>query len=175
LRGRPANWTQTEWSLGTGEREQMKAVDFCFGFGHGFFEWSLPVTKADLLRAQRVKVICEVSSHRADNPQTDDEIFPTTFQIMLNDMAVYQGVIRNHPHDARGVLSYLRGGVGAYGYLVHAFAEGKSIEQIAGNSAGDTLRLRCAVPPDSMAQGGLTVYGAECGRFPICPTVIVEW
>jgi hypothetical protein len=31
------------------------------------------------------------------------------------------------------------------------------------------------VPADAMAQGGLTIYGAECGRFPICPTVIVEW
>ena len=41
--------------------------------------------------------------------------------------------LRNHPHDARGVLSYLRGGVGAYGYLVHAFAEGDLLQQIAGN------------------------------------------
>jgi hypothetical protein len=175
VRGTPANWTQTEWSLGTGEREQMQAVDFCYGFGRGFFEWALPVTPAELLRAQRIRVVCEVSSHRADNPQTDDEIFPTTFQLMLNDAAIYHGVIRNHPHDARGVLSYLRGGVGAYGYMVHAFAEGKSIEQIAGNSARDLLRLRCAVPAESMAQGGLTIYGAECGRFPICPTVIVDW
>jgi hypothetical protein len=23
--------------------------------------------------------------------------------------------------------------------------------------------------------GGLTLYGAECGRYPVCPTVIVEW
>ena len=30
-------------------------------------------------------------------------------------------------------------------------------------------------PQDALAQGGLTIYGAECGRFPVCPTVIVEW
>jgi predicted transcriptional regulator len=37
------------------------------------------------------------------------------------------------------------------------------------------LRLRCAVPPDALPVGGLTIYGAECGRYPVCPTVIVEW
>ena len=75
----------------------------------------------------------------------------------------------------RGVLSYLRGGVGAYGYLVHAFAEGEVIQRIVQNTSGDSLCLRCAVPPDAMAQGGLTIYGAECGRFPLSPTVIIEW
>jgi hypothetical protein len=88
---------------------------------------------------------------------------------------VYHGVLRNHPHDARGVLSYLRGGVGAYGYLVHAFAEGDLLKQIAGNDGDGSLRLRCAVPPDALPVGGLTLYGAECGRYPVCPTVIVEW
>jgi predicted transcriptional regulator len=39
----------------------------------------------------------------------------------------------------------------------------------------DTLRLRCEVPADALAQGGLTIYGAECGRFPVCPTVIIDW
>jgi len=93
----------------------------------------------------------------------------------LNDVPVYHGVLRNHPHDSRGVLSYLRGGVGAYGYLVHAFAEGDMLKKIAGSDGDGFLRLRCAVPPNSVAVGGLTIYGAECGRYPVCPTVIVEW
>jgi hypothetical protein len=175
LRGTPANWFQAEWSGGAGDREKERAEDCCYGFGHGFFEWALPLDGVDLSKARRIKVLCEASSHRADAPQTDEDIFPTTLQIFVNDARLYHGVLRNHPHDARGVLSYLRGGVGAYGYLIHAFAEGAMLPQILKNSRDNCLRLRCAVPSDALAQGGLTIYGAECGRFPICPTVIIEW
>ena len=118
---------------------------------------------------------CEASSHRIDTPQTDDEIYPTTLRMSLNGVRVYQGILRNHPHDARGMLSYLRGGRGAYGYLAHAFAEGELLAQIIAAMDGDWLRLRCAVPQEAIAQGGLTIYGAECGRYPVCPTVIIEW
>ena len=120
-------------------------------------------------------MLCEASSHRTDNPQTDEDIYPTTLQIFLNDMRVFENVLRNHPHDARGVLSYLRGGKGAYGYLVHAYAENETLQEVARNVQDDQLRLRCAVPEHAMARGGLTVYGAECGRYPVCPTVILEW
>ena len=175
LRGTPSNWASAEWSGGAGERDKERAEDCCYGFGHGFFEWHLPLNGADLSKAHRIKVICEASSHRVDAPQTDEDIFPTTMQIFLNDVRMYEAVLRNHPHDARGVLSYWRGGVGAYGYLANAHAGNGLTEQIAQNASDHSLRLRCAVPADALAQGGLTIYGAECGRFPVCPTVIVEW
>lgn len=175
LRGLPADWAAAEWSGESGERDKSRAEDSCYGFGYGYFEWKLPLEGVDLTKARRIKVVCEASSHRIDSPQTDADIFPTTLQVSLNDLPVYHGVLRNHPHDARGVLSYLRGGVGAYGYLVHAFAEGELLQQIAAHIEDGHLRLRCAVPPGSLPVGGLTIYGAECGRFPVCPTVIVEW
>lgn len=175
LRGIPADWEQAQWDGEFGDREKSRAEDSCYGFGHGWFEWKLPLNGADISKATRVKVVCEASSHRIDSPQTDADIFPTTLQLSLNDVPMYQGVLRNHPHDARGVLSYMRGGVGAYGYLIHAFAERDLLRQIAANDGDGSLRLRCAVPPDAMAVGGLTIYGAECGRYPVCPTVIVEW
>jgi hypothetical protein len=175
LRGTPSNWARAEWSAGAGDRDKERAEDCCYGFGHGFFEWNLPINGADLSKAHRIKVICEASSHRVDAPQTDEDIFPTTMQIFLNDVRMYEAVLRNHPHDARGVLSYWRGGVGAYGYLANAHAGRGLIEQIAQNARDYSLRLRCAVPADALAQGGLTIYGAECGRFPVCPTVIIEW
>jgi len=55
--------------------------------------------------------------------------------------------------------------VGAYGYLVHAFAEGDLLRQIAGNDGDGSLRLRCAVPPDALPVGGLTIYGRNAGDF----------
>jgi len=109
-----------------------------------------------------------------DTPQTDDDRFPSGFQILLNGVRVYETVLQNHPHDARGSLTYLRGGKGAYGYLAHATAEGDLLRQVAERSDGRVF-LRCAVPQTSIAQNGLQIYGAECGRYPICPTVVVEW
>jgi hypothetical protein len=175
LRGAPANWARAEWSGGMGDRDKARAEDACYGLGSGFFEWALPLGGADLVKARRVRVLCEASSHRADAPQTDSDIFPTTMQMFLNDLRVYQAVVRNHPHDARGVLSYLRGGVGAYGYPASAIAEDALLREIAGRVTEDSLRLRCGVPADALVQGGLTIYGAECGRFPYCPTVVIEW
>ncbi|HSU53675.1 MAG TPA: glycoside hydrolase family 2, partial [Candidatus Dormibacteraeota bacterium] len=175
LRGTPANWSNSEWSGGSADRHKERAEDCCYGFGHGFFEWLLPLSGADIRKAHRIKILCEASSHRIDAPQTDADTFPTTMQMSLNDVRVYDATLRNHPHDARGVLSYWRGGVGGYGYLAHAVAEKDALAEIARNTAEGTLRLRCSVPADAVALGGLTIYGAECGRYPVCPTVIIEW
>jgi predicted transcriptional regulator len=95
-------------------------------------------------------------------------------QMFLNDVRIFEGVLRNHPHDSRGALSYLRGAKGAYGYLVHAYAERETLRQIAERAHDGHLRLRCAVPEHAMARGGLTVYGSECGHYPVCPTIIME-
>ncbi|HWN93666.1 MAG TPA: glycoside hydrolase family 2 TIM barrel-domain containing protein [Methylomirabilota bacterium] len=175
LRGPPSDWERAEWSEGHADRDRARAEDHCWGHGRGFFEWKLPLHGRDLAKARRIRVLAEASSHRTDMPQTDEDIYPTTLQMFLNDIRVFEGVLRNHPHDSRGVLSYLRGGKGAYGYLVHAYAERKTLQHIAAAVREDHLRLRCAVPENAMAHGGLTIYGAECGRYPVSPTIIVEW
>jgi hypothetical protein len=120
----------------------------------------------------------EISSRRSDTKQTDGDKRPTTLQILLNGIRVRQTKIDNHPHDARGVLSYLRGGTGefgAYGYLAHATVEGDLLLNVLQQGGDGHLRLRFAVPEDSSFQNGLTIYGADCGRFPLPPTVILEW
>lgn len=174
LRAPPADWARSEWTGYVGNRDEEHAGDACWGFGHGYFEWDLPLGDADLRKAYRLRVLAEGSSRRMDTPQTDDDRFPTGFQMLLNGVRVYESVLQNHPHDARGVLSYLRGGKGAYGYLSHATAEGDLLRQIAERTEGQ-LHLRCAVPQTSIAQNGLQIYGAESGRYPICPTVVIEW
>jgi len=174
LRAAPFDYAASEWTIYKGNRDEERAGDACWGFGHGFFEWVLPLGDADLKKAYRVRVLAEASSRRIDTPQTDDDRFPSGFQILLNGVRVYETVLQNHPHDARGSLSYLRGGKGAYGYLAHATAEGDLLRQVAERSDGQVY-LRCAVPQSSTAQNGLQIYGAECGRYPICPTVVIEW
>ncbi len=175
LRGAPGDWIDAVWSGNSSDRETSRAEDCCSAFGHGFFEWKLPLEGADLAKAHRLKVLCEAASHRVDHPQTDADTYSTTLRMSLNGIRVYEGVLRNHPHDSRGALSYLRGGLGAYGYLVHAFAEGDLLRQIAASVTDGFITLRCEVPSEALVIGGLTIYGAECGRFPVCPTVIIEW
>lgn len=175
MRGLPAAWQSAEWSGGLGNHDEELASDSCFGYGTGHFEWVFPLGNTNLSNARRLRLLCEASSRRMDTPQTDDDVFPTTLQMTLNGVRVYEGLLKNHPHDARGVLSYLRENRGAYGYLVHARIEGELLRQIIEQSSEDELRLRCAVPPDAAVQGGLSIYGAQCGRYPVCPTIIAEW
>jgi hypothetical protein len=174
LRAAPADWARAEWNIYAGNRDEERSCDACWGFGHGYFEWDLPLGDADLRKAYRVRVLAEASSRRSDTPQTDDDRFPSSFQILLNGVRVYETVLQNHPHDARGVLTYLRNGKGAYGYLAHATIEGDLLRQIAETTNGH-LHLRCAVPQTALAQNGLQIYGAESGRYPVCPTVVIEW
>ena len=55
---------------------------------------------------------------------------PSTLRISLNGLPIYRTILPNHPHDARGALSYLRGGRGAYGYLCHATVEGAPLQEL---------------------------------------------
>jgi hypothetical protein len=175
LRGVPAGWQAAEWTGGFGGHEEELSSDSCYGIGAGYFEWVFPVGDIDLASARRLRLLCEASSRRMDTPQTDGDVFPTTLRVSVNDVRVHQAVLTNHPHDSRGVLSYLRDNRGAYGYLVNARAEGELLRKILEQCRGGELRLRCGVPEDAPVRGGLTIYGAECGRYPVCPSVIVEW
>jgi predicted transcriptional regulator len=68
----------------------------------------------------------------------------------------------------------LQGNLGAYGYLSHATVEGALLDEVKAAMKGNRLRLRCAVPRDQQPQGGLTIYGSACGRYPIAPTIVVQ-
>jgi hypothetical protein len=174
LRTHPADWARAEWSGYMGDREEERIADAAWAFGRGFFEYDLPTDGIELRDAYRVRVLCEASARRIDTPQTDASLFPTTLQMSLNGVRVFEEQLPNHPHDARGILSYLRGGAGAYGYLAHATVEGDLLQQVA-ERGGPVVQLRLAVPETSLAQNGLQIYGAENGRFPVCPSIVIEW
>ena len=177
LRRHVTDWIDAEWSDGHSTREEAGRDGCCFGYGHGHFEWEFTDEVIPLLaRAKRVRVFCEVSARRRDVAQTDSHRYPTYFELLINDLPVHRTLLPDHPHDTRGALSYLRGGRGAYGYLMRAAFEGALLEQVAATAARNgTLRFRCAVPAHTAPHGGLTVYDFDCGRFPICPTIVIEW
>ena len=119
-------------------------------------------------------MLCEVSAHREDTPQTDSFAHPTSFRMLLNGVRIYSVILPNHPHDASGALSYVGDGRGAYGYLAHAAVEGELLRQVVANAGASSLYLHCVVPADKPPIGGLTVYGGEAGRSPLPPTLIIE-
>jgi hypothetical protein len=173
----PSEWMTERWSGPVGERAYAREKRFAYGNGNGFFEYVLPAITPDVLRdALRLRVLCEASSHREGAPQTDVSARPSYFQILLNGVRVFQTFLPNHPHDSRGALSYLGGGVGAYGYIAHAAIEGELLRKVlAAQAPGQPLVLRFAVPNEAQHQGGLTVYGSDIGRYPVGPTVVIEY
>ncbi len=172
VRLQPENWSDASWTGGHSTREETARDGFCFGRGHGWFEWAIPKNEFPE-QPRNIHVLCEASSRREGQPQTDAFSIPSSFQLLLNGVAIQKPVLPNHPHDARGALSYLRGGRGAYGYLIHARIEGDLLREICQEN-GSHWRLRCVVPEDAEYAGGLTIYAADCGRFPIAPTLVIE-
>ena len=170
-------WRAAQWSGATSPQAEAEGVGSCHGEGAGFFEWVFTDDALrELKRARRVRVMCEVSARREGTQQTGGHRHPTRFELLINDLRVHREILPDHPHDTRGALSYLRGGKGAFGYLMRATIEDVLLQRVAEASAGTgELRFRCAVPADSTPIGGLTVYGYDCGRFPIGPTVVIEW
>jgi hypothetical protein len=173
LRSEAHRWSASKWSGESSSSEAAQSSGSCYAVGHGYFGWRFAVDQRELARIESIRVLCEASARRDGTPQTDTFAFPTTFRMLLNDVPIYTAVLPNHPHDATGSLTYLRGGRGAYGYLAHAAVDGALLEQVLTNSRAGGLRLRCAVPAERTPHGGLTIYGGDCGRYPIPPTLIV--
>jgi hypothetical protein len=170
----PHSWHAAEWSGGLSSREEAEAAGTSHGSGRGYFEWRLPFSVADLQHRSRLRLLLEASSFRQGTPQTDSFAQPTALRVLLNGVPVHRSVLPNHPFDSRGALSYLRGGRGAYGYLIHTTIESALLEEVKSRMKGNHLRLRCQVGRDEEHQGGLTIYGRDCGRYPLGPTVMVE-
>ena len=174
FRAEPQAWNTMDWSGGSSERAEAEEDGSCYGEGHGFFEYQFRVTADEIRNATKIIVLCEVSARRLGTPQTDSFAHPTSFRLLLNGVRIYTGLLPNHPHDAGGALSYLRGGRGAYGYVTHAAVEGELLRQVLANAGSDLFYLHCVVPSDKLPIGGLTIYGGDCGRSPVPPTLIIE-
>lgn len=174
LRAEVDKWTASDWSGGSSEKTEAAAHHFCYGDGHGFFEWQFPIGPDDLREATKIVVLCEASAHGEGTPETDSFAHPTSFRMLLNGVRIYHGLLPNHPHDSAGALSYLQRGRGAYGYLAHATIEGELLRQVVAHAGERVFYLHCVVPSDKPPQGGLTIYGGDCGRSPVPPTLIIE-
>jgi len=123
-------------------------------------------------KAGREKVDWAQRVHPEDYPQTDGKKFPSRVLVEIAGVRAGAWDLPDDPADARGVLSHWAGVErGSYGYLMEASISVDPLVQ-AELAKERAIRVRLIVPPDKA--GGLALYGATMGCYPLPPTVIVE-
>ena len=123
-------------------------------------------------------------------PQTDENLHGSMLTITANDQIISEVELPDDPADHRGILSWvnqepgwewgsndhskpwLLDEAGSYGYLVKA-----ELGENAKNSALQTgkVTIRLHVDESSGNRGGLSVYGAESGMYPMDITLLVRY
>ena len=117
-----------------------------------------------------MELIFEASSSDGGARQTEPEKYPSDVTISVNGVEIDTIRIPDCPADIRGVLSYIHGQPGIYGYLYNIKVDPSAVL----NGKTDTLRVRYEVKADADAKGGFALYGARLGRFPAGPHLLIN-
>jgi len=183
-----AQWSQKQWNV-------LKGLKAC-GAGKGFFEYAFTIP-AD---AKKATFRAEVGAKRLNSkdskdvdkgvsdldcmlgggfasrsknpnsyPMTSAEKWPSTLKVYANGKLVKTVDLPDDPADHRGILSWAAQPrdrtlheAGSYGWLVEAAIPSEVLAQAKDGKL--TIRLETE-------KGGLAVYGASFGRYPLDPTV----
>ena len=113
------------------------------------------------------------SRNRNAYPMTDERLFPSAVTVRVNGAFAAREELPDDPADSRGILSwhsqlrdrYLRE-AGSYGWLLHVPLPPAALDSAAKSG---TLVVRLEV--SDALPGGLAIYGAKFGRYPLDPTV----
>ncbi len=107
-------------------------------------------------------------------PMTGSAPFPSAVTVRVNGVVAGRWELRDDPADSRGILSWHaqpRDGrlheAGSYGQLLRVPIPSDAIAQAS--RAGEVV-VRLEV--DEALPGGLAIYGAKFGRYPVEPTVL---
>jgi hypothetical protein len=108
-------------------------------------------------------------------PMTDEIRFPSAVSIRMNDRTVGRFELADDPADHRGILSWhaqprdrkLRE-AGSYGQLLRASIPRRALEA-AEKEGAFVIRMEV----DEALPGGLALYGARFGRYPLDPTLVL--
>ncbi|HET7767943.1 MAG TPA: glycoside hydrolase family 2 TIM barrel-domain containing protein, partial [Chloroflexota bacterium] len=163
------------------------------GPGAGWVEYSLALpAEIDLASVSRLRLRFEAGARTArsrlgwpdpayvkptDYPQTEARKRPSRVNVSLNGAELGTVALPDDPADARGVLSFQAQGqweFGSYGTLITLEASAESLPAIVKETgASRQLRLRFEVPRGAGA-GGLNLYGARAGAYPLNPTILLN-
>lgn len=189
-------WSLKQWSVLDGLKEN--------GAGEGYFEYTFPLPNGlDTGDIDEAYVLIELSAKQLfvkdmdqqtnqdinymlggrdapsrnpnSYPMTDETRFPSDIVVSVNGHEVLAATLPDDPADHRGVLSWhhqlrdrkLRE-AGSYGYLVKAPVSSSMLREAA---ASGELTVRFATWGD----GGIAVYGASFGRYPVDPSLVLQY
>jgi predicted transcriptional regulator len=111
--------------------------------------------------------------HHDDYPQTDGKKFPSRVHVELNGVRIATWELPDDPADARGVLSHwARVERGSYGYRREVTLK-PTPDLRAQIQRERVVRIRLVVPPE--LAGGVALYGAQMGCYPMEPTIILQF
>ncbi len=154
--------------------------------GHGSVEYAVSIPEGvSLSEVKRIRLRMEVSAkagrekvdwaqrvHPDDYPQTDGKKYPSRVIVEIAGERVATWELPDDPADARGVLSHWAGVErGSYGYLKEATLTLNPVLR-ARIQQERQIRIRLITPPD--LPGGIAIYGASMGCYPMEPTLILE-
>ena len=166
----PGNVSESSWDEPTTSEQLFSAI----GSGYVEYEVSLPDSRGWVTQPLRdvaeIALIFEASSCYGGARQTEPEKYPSDVTISVNGVEIDTIRIPDCPADARGVLSYIHGEPGIYGYLHNVKVDPSLIL----NGKADTLTVRYEVKADAEAKGGFTLYGARMGRYPTGPHLLIQ-
>ncbi len=163
----PGDASQLSWNEATSNEHLFSAE----GSGYIEYEISLPDGIAPT-NPVGMELIFEASSSNGGARQTESEKHPSDVTIFANGVEVETIRIPDCPADARGVLSYIHGQPGNYGYLYSVKVDPLKVRN--GGSDTDTLTVRYEVKSDAKAKGGIALYGSRMGRYPTGPRLLIH-
>jgi hypothetical protein len=107
-------------------------------------------------------------------PMTGDKPFPSAVTIRVNGVVAGRWPLADDPADSRGILSWFSQPhdghlheAGSYGQLLRVPLPRAAIASAA-RSGEFIVRLEV----DDSLPGGLAIYGAQFGRYPVDPTIV---
>ena len=156
----PGSASTSSWEEPTCEAQLFSAE----GSGYVAYKISLP-EGMDPTDCTEMELIFEASSANGGARQTEPEKHPSDVTISVNGVEIETIRIPDCPADARGVLSYIHGQPGIYGYLYKV----KVDPSVVFKNEADALTVRYEVKADAAAKGGFALYGARMGRYPTGP------
>ena len=166
----PGNASKWEGFL-TPNSEPISEAQLFSAEGSGYVEYEISLIEGiDLANSAEMELIFEASSANGGARQTEPEKYPSDVTISINGVEIETIHIPDCPADARGVLSYIHGQPGTYGYLYRV----KVDPSVVFENESDTLTVRYEVKADAAAKGGLALYGARMGRYPTGPHLRVH-
>ena len=168
----PGDVSKSSWAL-VGGASEYDSGDSRFlnehlfsAEGSGYVEYEMELPEGiDPTNSAEMELFFEASSANGGARQTEPDKHPSDVTISVNGVEIETIRIPDCPADARGVLSYIHGQPGTYGYLYRV----KVDPSVVFENEADTLTVRYEVKADAAAKGGFALYGARMGRYPTGP------